>query len=82
MIQEFAADLAAQIGIKLSRVTVVDGRRVGCLDVHLLHLVAHSHKVSVLVYQSELDELQGGSCFERLELKLRAALSRLQMLLE
>jgi len=30
----------------------------------------------------ELDELQGGFCIERLELKLRAALSRLQMLLE
>ena len=82
MIKEYAAGLAAQVGIKLSRVSVVEGRRVGCLDVHLLHLDAEGQRVSALVYQSELDELQSRSCCERLELKIRAALSRLQMLLE
>jgi len=82
MIHEYASDLAAQAGIKLSRVAVIEGRRVGCLDVHLLHLAADRKLVSALVYQSELDELQNGSHCERLELKIRAALSRLQILLE
>ena len=82
MIREYVADLAAQTGIKLSRVSVVEGRRIGCLDMHLLHLAADGQLVSTLVYQSELDELQSDSCSERLELKIRTALSRLQLLLE
>jgi len=82
MIREYAADLAAQTGIKLSQVSVVEGRRVGCLDAYLLNLASDDQLVSALVYQSELDELQSGSCCERLELKIRAALSRLQILLE
>lgn len=81
MIQEYAADLAAQMGIQLSQVSVVEGRRVGCLDVHLLNLAIDDHRVSTLVYQSELDDLQGGSYCERLELKIRSALSRLQLIL-
>jgi hypothetical protein len=82
MIQEHAADLAAQLGIRLSRVSIIEGRKVGCLDVHLLHLCADEHLVSTLVFQSELDELQSGACCDRLETKIREALSRLQMLLE
>ena len=69
-----------QAGIKLSRVTVVDNRRVGCLDVHPIQLAADGHVVSALVYQSELDELQSEPCCEQLELKIRTALSRLQMM--
>ena len=79
MIKEFANELAEQTGIQLSRVSVVEGRRIGCLDVHLLHLGSDGQLVSALVYQSELDELQNSSCCERLELKIRSALSRLQM---
>jgi hypothetical protein len=82
MIQECAADLATQQGINLSRVSIIEGRKVGCLDMHLLNLVANGHLVSTLVYQSELEELQSGACCDRLETKIRAALSRLQMLLE
>ena len=82
MIREYAANLAQQKGIQLSGVRFVEGRSVGCLDVHLLHLTADKHQVSALVYQSELDALQSGSCVERLDMKLRTALSRLQMLLE
>jgi hypothetical protein len=82
MIQNYATDLAAQMGIQLSRVSVVEGRRVGCLDVHLLNMAVDSHLVSTLVYQSELDNLLSGSYCERLELKIRTALSRMELLLE
>lgn len=81
MIQGYAADLAAQMGMKISRVSVVEGQRVGCLDVHLLNIYADRQLVSALVYQSELDELHNGSSCERLEMKIRSALSRLQTLL-
>ena len=78
MIREYAADLAAQTGIKLSRVSVVEGHRIGCLDVHLLHLAADGQLVSAFVYQSELDKLQVGESCERLESRIRSALSGLQ----
>jgi len=77
MIQEYAADLATKMGIPLSRVSVIDGRTVGCLDVFLLHLTADDERVSVLVHQADLEELQKGSCCERLERRIRVALSRL-----
>ena len=82
MIQEFAADIAKQMGIQLSHVSVVEGRQVGCLDVYLLSLAADDHLVSTLIYQSELDHLQAGTDSGQLEEKIRAALERLQMLLE
>lgn len=82
MIKEFATGLAAKSGIQLSRVSVVEGRRIGCLDVHLLHLAADNQLVSALVYQSELDELKNSSSCDRLEVKIQSALARLQLLLE
>lgn len=82
MIKAFVADLAAQMGVNLSGISIIDGCTVGCLDSYLLNLSSDSHLVNVLIYQSELDHLQSGSNSERLEAKIRTALSRLQMLLE
>lgn len=77
MIEKYVADLAAEMGIPLSKISVVEGRKVGCLSVHLLHLSSKDNKVSALVHQSELDDLQNDICCDRLELKIRSALSRL-----
>jgi hypothetical protein len=48
----------------------------------LLNLDADGHRVSTLVYQSEMDELQSGLSCKPLEDNIRAALSRLKPLLE
>lgn len=82
MIQKFVADLAEQMGIKLSRISVVEGRNVGCLSVHLLHLGNNDKLVSALVHQSELDDLKNNVLCDRLELKIRSALSRLEVKLQ
>ena len=82
MIREYTSKLAKQFGIQLSGISVIDGRKVGCDNAHLLHLVAEGNLVSALVQQSELEELQSSSCCEQLEIKIKAALSRLQILLE
>jgi len=82
MIQEYATKLAEQSGIQLSGVSVIEGRKVGCSDAHLLHLIAGGNLISALVQQSELEELQSTSYCERLEIKIKDALSRLQILLE
>ena len=60
MIQEYAADLAAQMGIKLSRVSVVDGKLLGCRDSNLLQLYSGDNMESALIYQQELGDLQNG----------------------
>ncbi len=79
MIQQYVSDIAAKMGIRLSKITVVEGWIVGCLDVHLLHLADSDQVVSALVHQSELDDLLKDSSCDRLELKIRSALSRLEM---
>jgi len=78
LIQKYVYDIAAQMKIQLSQVSVIEGRNVGCLDVHLLNITSGGRLVSVLVYQSELDKLQIGESCERLESRIRSALSGLQ----
>jgi len=77
MIQEYVQDIAVQMKVHLSQLSLVEGRDVGCLDVHLLKLSSDGHQQSALVYQSELDKIGTGACCERLELRIRAALSGL-----
>ena len=79
MIQDYVHDIAAQMNIRLSKVSVVEGCNVGCRDAHLLHLTINGHQQSALVYQSEMDKIQLGECCDRLELRIRSSLSHLQM---
>jgi len=82
MIRKYVSDIADQMGIQLSQVLFVEGSKVGCRDVHLLNIVADGQRVSTLVYQSDLDELQSVLSCLRLEIKIRTALSKLKMLLK
>ena len=82
MIKEYATSLAEQMGIKLSRVSVIDGKLLGCRDSHLLQLYSDDRMESVLVYQREIEALHEGISRERLELRIRTALSHLQILLQ
>jgi len=79
MIQDYVHGIAAQMKIQLSQLSVVEGCNVGCLDAHLLNLTSKGHQQSVLVYQSDLDKIQIGECCEKLEWRIRSALSHLQM---
>jgi len=78
MIQKYAAGLAAQMGIKLSRVSFYDGKLSGSPDFHLLQLHSDGQMESAIVFQQELEYLQKGVASIRLETRLRSALSRLQ----
>jgi hypothetical protein len=79
VVRKFATNIAEQMGIQLSKVSVIDGRDVGCLDVYLVYLHADEHRVSALAYQSDLDNLHSEFRCDRLEVKLRAALSQLEL---
>ncbi len=78
MIQKYISDLAAKMGIELTKIDVVDGASVGCLGVYLVKITANSHKTEVLAYQADLDSLALGIIRSRLETRVRTTLSRLQ----
>lgn len=82
MIQSYVTDLATQMGLPAVQVSVIEGDRVGCLDVYLIHIVAEGHKVSSLIYQSDLNCIRDGENCERLEAKIWSVLQRLKLLLE
>jgi len=82
MVKEYVAKLAVQLGIQLSSVSVIEGRKLGCNDAHLLQLIADGNLINLLLYQSELDELQSNFVGDRLEQRIRTALLRMQYLLE
>jgi len=80
MIKAYVTDLAAQMGITLSKVGLEGGLEAACID-YRLEIKSKSHVVSTFIRQSELDSLSTGSVSGFLELKIRTALERLRMML-
>ena len=80
MIEEYAANLAARMGIKLSEIALVDGKEAECLEMHMLLLKAESNLASVPVRQQDIEDLLNGSDCTRLDLKLCTALSSLKIM--
>jgi hypothetical protein len=78
MVKEYAFTLAEQMGITLSRVAIIDGRLLGCRDSHLVQFHSEGKMESALIYQREIDALLEGVHPERLESRIRTALSRLK----
>lgn len=82
MIKKYVNDIAAPMGIQLSRVSLMDGKFVGCLDSHSLMISADGCNVTTIIYQTDLDLLKNGGDCHWLDARIRETLSRLQMLLE
>jgi len=82
MIKDYTTDIASQVGLQLSKIDFVDGDKVGYIDTHLMTIISNGHLVSVLAYQADVDDLLTGKNCDRLETKIRSALSRLKFLLE
>lgn len=81
MINKFVSALATQIGMKLPKVSLVDGLPLGCRDTFLLNISAKERLVSAIIYRTELENLENGLSCDRLELRVRSALSRLQLMM-
>jgi hypothetical protein len=79
---KFTSDIADQMGIDLSKIDLVEGNKVGCLDIHLLNISTKGKLVSVLAYQADVDNLLNGKPNDRFEMKIRTALSRLKIMLD
>lgn len=81
MINKYVSALAAQAGLKFTKVSLVDGLPLGCRDTFLLNISAKERLVSAIIYRTELENLENGLSCDRLELRIRSALSRLQLML-
>jgi len=81
MIKEYVFDLASQMGMKITKVSLSGGPESACLD-YRLDIASQSHVASTLIHQSEVDSLQNRSCSAFLELKIKATLERLKLQLE
>ena len=82
LIKGYVTDIALQTGMKLSKVSLVDGRTLGCRDLSLLNISSMGCIASALIYPADLRGLESGVVCGPLELRIRAAVSRLQMLTE
>ena len=80
MIRKFVDSIATPIGITLSQISVVDGKKLGCCDTHLLQIYSEGNTEGALLYQRELEDLQDGIRSVSLEKRIRAALLRLERL--
>jgi hypothetical protein len=79
MINEYVSDIAAQTGVKLTQIVLLEGCSLGCLAGNLLSFCAGGKTVSEFIFQSDLDSLKSGTGGEFLEIKVRSALNRLKV---
>jgi hypothetical protein len=82
MIKGYVTDIALQMGVKLSKISLVDGQTLGCRDLSLLNISSMGCIASALIYPADLRDLETGVVCVPLELRIRATLSRLQMLIK
>lgn len=75
LLENYAADLAMQMGVKLSKVSVETSS--DCNDASLLLLESGRKQASTMTYHTDLDELKRRKRCERLKLKITGALKRL-----
>lgn len=81
MIEEYVAGVAAQMGMKMPKVWLVDGLLLGCRDAYLLNISTQGRIASAIIFKTDFVNLNKGKDCDQLELKIRLALSRLQRLL-
>ncbi|MEI6514217.1 MAG: hypothetical protein WCO51_13235 [bacterium] len=82
MIQEYVSNLADKMGMKLSQISLVDGNQLGCLDIYLLKISIKVHKVDALIFKTDIENLENGKVSDRMEVRTRSALNRLQVMLD
>lgn len=82
MIKKYVSNIATQMGMKPPNVSLVEGHSLGCIDTHLVNISTKGRIVGALIFNSDLESLAKGEGSDRLEIRIRSSLARLQMLLE
>lgn len=81
-IKPFAYAVACQMGVELLEVSLVDGQRLGCIDSYILDMTTKNEKIGTLIYKRDIDKLEKEGECARLEIRIRAALLRLQTMMK
>jgi hypothetical protein len=81
-IEAFASDIARQMKMTLSDITLTDGLGFGCLDCCILDMTERGKTVGTLIYKNDIEKLDNSKDSARLEVRIRASLCRLQTMLE
>lgn len=73
-------DIALQSGFHNLDIALVEGEKIGCLDVYLLKISQGKSMTSALVFQNDFDDIMNGTPAVRLESRIRSALERLRVM--
>lgn len=76
MIEKHLIEAGTNIGKKISKVDVVDGKSVGCLDTLLIKFNNNKNSHSIIISQNDFDNIIGGRNLDLLETKIEAALQK------
>jgi len=79
---EYSHHVAKRTGVTIDAVILDNGRSVGCLDHHLIDVVAKNHMVSVKMHHHEVEDFPGHTGIDISETKIRKAVARLKLLLQ
>jgi hypothetical protein len=69
-------EVAGEMGMSLTKVQIVDGRRLGCRDAHLVKIASDGNLISTIIHESEFSADDSHSCIERTKNKIRCAISK------
>lgn len=78
MIRNLVMKVAEEAGIELTKIDVIDGKDVGCLDAGLLRIYSDHHFVSEILYSSEMIGISNGLQNTAFELRILRALNHLK----
>ena len=78
LLEEYIKTIATPIIMANLKISITDGSRLGCTDMHLLNLADERSLVSELVFKSDLVALCDGVVTSRLEQKIRSAEKKLK----
>ena len=71
-------DIASEMGISLTTIQCIDGRRLGCRDAHLVKIGKDGNLASTIIHESELDMNDDSARTERARCKIRDVLTKLR----
>ena len=69
-------EVASEMGMPLTKVQIVDGRRLGCRDAHLVKIASNGNIISTIIHENDLSEDNSPARFEKTKNKIRCAISK------
>ena len=81
-IYDLTRDIAQQVGVKLTSITLDDCRPTGASDYHVIDISAGEYTVSEKLHQNEIEDFPGHAGIDLTRKKIGNAVDRLKLLLE